>query len=117
MGSVLIAYNTTRSLVTGYSPYFLMFGHRPHLPIDLLFHTAVRQGSTRTIDDYVLSLYERLKEALPVARDSAIMEARWQKRHYNRKARAVELQPGDKVQVKLDAFLWSEAETEELVEW
>ena len=64
----------------------------------------MRQGSTRTIDDYVLSLYKRLKEALPVARDSAIMEARWQKRHYDRKARAIELQPGDKVLVKLDAF-------------
>ena len=50
-----------------------MFGCRPHLPIDLLFPTAMQQGSTRTIDDYVLSLYERLKEALPVARDSAIM--------------------------------------------
>ena len=104
LGSVLIAHNATRSLVTGYSPYFLMFGHRPCLPIDLLFPTAVRQGSTRTIDNYVLSLYERLKEALPVARDSAIMEARWQKRHYNRRARAVELPPGDKVLVKLDAF-------------
>ena len=75
LGSVLIAYNATRSLVMGYLPYFLMFGHRPHLPIDLLFPTAMWQGSTRTIDDYVLSLYERLKEALPVARDSAIMEA------------------------------------------
>ena len=82
----------------------LMFGRRPHLPIDLLFPTAVQQGLTRTIDDYVLSLYERLKEGLPVARDSTIMEARRQKRHYNRKARAVELQPGDKVFVKLDAF-------------
>ena len=81
-----------------------MFGHRPHLPIDLLFPTAVQQGSTRTIDDYVLSLYERLKEALPVARDSTIMEARQQKRHYDRRAGAVELQPGDKVLVKLDAF-------------
>ena len=104
LGSVLIAYNATRSLVTGYLPYFLMFGCRPRLPINLLFPTAVWQGLTRTIDDYVLSLYERLKEALPIARDSAIMEARWQKRHYNRKARAVELQPGDKVLVKLDAF-------------
>ena len=104
LGSVLIAYNATRSLVTGYSPYFLMFGCRPRLPIDLLFPTAVWQGSTRTTDDYVLSLYKRLKEALPVARDCAIMEARQQKRHYDRKARAVELQPGDKVLVKLDAF-------------
>ena len=36
LGSVIIAYNATRSLVTGYSPYFLMFGRRPRLPIDLL---------------------------------------------------------------------------------
>ena len=104
MGSVLITYNATRSLVMGYLPYFLMFGRRPHLPIDLLFPTAMRQGSTRTIDDYVLSLYERLKEALPIAGDSTIMEAQWQKIHYDRKAGAVELQPGVKVLVKLDAF-------------
>ena len=37
LGSKLIAYNATRSLVTGFSPYYLMFGQRPQLPIDLLF--------------------------------------------------------------------------------
>ena len=40
IGSVLIAYNATRSQVTGYSPYFLMFGQRPRLPVDLLFLTV-----------------------------------------------------------------------------
>ena len=40
IGSVLIAYNATRSQVTGYSPYFLMFGRRPRLPVDLLFLTV-----------------------------------------------------------------------------
>ena len=39
IGSVLITYNATRSQVTGYSPYFLMFGRRPQLPVDLLFPT------------------------------------------------------------------------------
>ena len=68
LGSVIIAYNATRSLVIGYSPYFLMFGHRPHLPIDLLFPTAILQELARTIDDYVRSFYEKLKEALPIAR-------------------------------------------------
>ena len=104
LGSVIIAYNATRSLVTGFSPYFLMFGRRPRLAIDLLFPTAMRQESSRTVDEYVLSLYERLKEALPVARDSAKLEAQRQKRHYDRRAGAVELQPGDKVLIKLDAF-------------
>ena len=46
LGSVIIAYNATRSLVTGFSPYFLMFGRRPRLPIDLLFPTAMRQESS-----------------------------------------------------------------------
>ena len=68
LGSVLIAYNATRSLVMGYSPHFLIFRCRPYLPIDLLFPTAIQQESTRTIDDYILSLYEKLKEALPIAR-------------------------------------------------
>ena len=40
IGSVLIAYNTIQSQVTGYSPYFLMFGQRPWLPVDLLFPTV-----------------------------------------------------------------------------
>ena len=39
IGSIIIAYNSTWLLVTGYSPYYLMFGRRPWLPIDLLFPT------------------------------------------------------------------------------
>ena len=46
LGSVIIAYNATRSLVTGFLPYFLMFGQRPRLPIDLLFPTAMQQESS-----------------------------------------------------------------------
>ena len=30
---IIIAYNSTRLLVTGYSPHYLMFGQRPRLPI------------------------------------------------------------------------------------
>ena len=94
----------TRSLITGYSPYFLMFGHRPRLPVDLLFPTVRQDENTRTTDEYVTSLYDKLKLALASARDTAILEAQRQKWHYDRKAGAVELHLRDKVLVKLDAF-------------
>ena len=101
---ILIAYNVTRSLITGYSPYFLMFWCRPRLQVNLLFLTVRRDENSRTTDKYVMSLYDKLKSALALARDTAILEAQRQKWHYDRKAGAVELHPGDKVLVKLDAF-------------
>ena len=104
LGPILITYNATRSLITGYSPYFLMFGHRPRLPVDLLFLTVRRDENSWTTDEYVTSLYDKLKSALASARDTALLEAQRQKRLYDRKAGAVELHPGDKVLVKLDAF-------------
>ena len=98
IGSILIAYNATRSQVTGYSPYFLMFGQRPRLPVALLFLTVNNREWTRTIDEYVKAIYERLRE------ESATKEANRQKRLYDRRVRAVELRPGDRVLVCLDAF-------------
>ena len=67
IGSVLIAYNATQSQVTGYSPYFLMFGRRPRLPVELLFPTVNNREWTRTMDEYVKALYERLRECLKLA--------------------------------------------------
>ena len=104
LGPILIAYNATRSLITGYSPYFLMFGRQPRLPVDLLFPTVRQDGNSRTTDEYVTSLYDKLKSALVSVRDTTILEAQRQKRHYNCKAGAVELHPVDKVLVELDVF-------------
>ena len=104
IGSVLIAYNATRSQVTSYSPYFLMFGRRPRLPVDLLFPTVNKREWTRTIDEYVKALYEQLTECLQLAQESTSKEAKRQKRLYDRKVGAVELCPGDRVLVRLDAF-------------
>ena len=77
LGSVLIAYNATQSLVTGFSPYYLMFGWRPWLPIDLLFPTHREHNLTCTIDKYVETLYWRLQKSVKLAQDLALKEALW----------------------------------------
>ena len=59
---------------------------------------------TRTIDEYVASLYDRLQESLAIAQDCAVKEAQRQKRLCDRKVGAVELRPGDHVLIHLDAF-------------
>ena len=59
---------------------------------------------THTIDEYVASLYNRLRKSLVVAQDSAVNEAQRQKLLYDRKVGAVELRPGGYVLVRLDAF-------------
>ena len=45
ISSICHTYNSTRSQVMGYSPHFLMFGRRPHLPIDLIFPIAMFRHS------------------------------------------------------------------------
>ena len=81
-----------------------MFGRRPRLPVDLLFPTHQTLGMSRTIDEYVANLYDRLRESLKLAQDCAEKEARRQKRLYDHKVGAIELRPGDRVLVHLDAF-------------
>ena len=40
IGMLVHAYNCTQNSATGYSPYFLMFGRQPHLPINVTLGLA-----------------------------------------------------------------------------
>ena len=104
LGTIMHAYNSTRSQVTGYSPYFLMMGRRPRLPVDLLFPTSRQLPKTKGVHEYVKALHGHLREALKVARISSSQEAARHKRLYDRRAGVVELRPGDKVLVCLDSY-------------
>ena len=104
IGSICHAYNTTQSQVMGYSPHFLMFGHRLHLPIDLLFPT-VHRAAIQGVDKYVTTLYEHLQAAIGKAKATAEREARRFKRIYDWRAGAIALHPGDKVLIRLDSFV------------
>uniref|UniRef100_A0A3Q2ZCS5 Gypsy retrotransposon integrase-like protein 1 n=1 Tax=Hippocampus comes TaxID=109280 RepID=A0A3Q2ZCS5_HIPCM len=56
------AYNCTRNDVTGFSPYELMFGRRPRLPVDLAFNLPACT-SRKSHSQYVQDLKGRLEES------------------------------------------------------
>ena len=65
---LLMAYNATCSTVTGYSPYYLLFGRRPRIPVDYLFPTLRDSPHQTKMEVSVAAMQRRLKEAFAVAR-------------------------------------------------
>ena len=102
---LLLAYNATHSAVTGYSPYYLLFGRRSRIPVDYLFPTLRDSPHQTKMEVSVVAMQKRLKEAFAVARCLTSEEAAKQHCYYDRKAGAVALQPGDVVMVRTDGFV------------
>ena len=102
---MLSAYNGTRSAMTGYSPYFLLFGRKARMPVDYLFPTLHDLPHQTKMEVFVVAMQKRLKEAFAVARHLTSQEAAKQRRYYDCKAGAVALQPGDVVMVRTDGFV------------
>ena len=102
---LLLAYNATRSAVTGYSPYYLLFSRRPRIPVDYLFPTLRDSPHQTKMEVSVAAMQKRLKEAFTVARHLNSKEVDRQCCYYDRKAGAVALQPGDVVMVRTDGFV------------
>ena len=104
LGAITHSYNSTRSQVTGYSPYFLMFGCRPRLPVNLLFPTYRQLPKTKGVNEFVKALYSHLCEVVQKACISADQEAAQHKRLYDCRAGVAELCTRDRVLVCLDAY-------------
>ena len=102
---MLAAYNGTRSAVTGYSPYFLLFGRKARMPVDYLFPTLRDSPHQTKMEVSAAAMQKRLKQAFVVARHLTSQEAAKQRHYYDCKAGAVALQPGDVVMVCTDGFV------------
>ena len=96
------AYNSMPQETTGYSPYFLMFGREPRLPVDVAFglDTGNRTSKTR----YIEELRGRLQKSYDLAIKSSAKAKDRQKQHYDLRTRGARIEEGDRVLVKIVAF-------------
>ena len=96
------AYNCTRHESTGQTPYFLMFGRHPRIPIDLTLNISGTEF--KGLNNYVENLKNRMKDAFRIAKDIANRSRRKQKEGYDLRARGARIDVGDRVLVKILVF-------------
>ena len=101
------AYNCSPSRVTGYSPYFLMFGREPRIPADQVFDTTppeVGPSEASRYLDFVTKLRARINWAYKIANKHIEKDAMRRKLYYDRKFHCMEIIPGDIVLVRQKVF-------------
>ncbi|XP_013855935.1 uncharacterized protein LOC106511737, partial [Austrofundulus limnaeus] len=93
------AYNCTKNETTGFSPYELMFGRQPRLPVDLAFGLPVnhKPGSH---SQYVHNLKSQLEDSYRVATENATKTANRNKARFDKHVVDSTLKEGDRVLVR-----------------
>ena len=98
------AYNATMCHATGFSPYFLMYGRIPILPIDVEFGVMILDITHASHQNYAEKLKAHLKWAYKVARENSDWEAVRHKQCYGQMFKCMKIVPGDLVLVRVKAF-------------
>lgn len=99
LAKVVHSYNCTKNEATGYTPYYLIFGRSPRLPIDLLLNLK-RDEAHGSYEDYVSHWKKRMQDAYQIAARIADKGAARGKAHYDRKVQGRDLQPGDWIPIR-----------------
>lgn len=97
---VLYIYNTTPHRVTGVSPYFLMFGRQPMLPIDHLLDKLDDNWG----EDYVQKQATLLNRAHQIVKSRLQQAAKMEAEKHDRRATDPVLQIGVRVLLKRNHF-------------
>ena len=97
---IVHAYNCTKHDTTGFTPYELMFGRQPRLPIDLAFKIPVNNSNKKSHSQYVQTLKTNLQESYDLARKNAAKVAERNKTRYDKRVTESPIDLGDRVLVR-----------------
>ena len=99
LNKVVHAYNCSCNDATGYSPFYLLFGQYPRLPINLIFSidlSTKHQSYPQYVSTWTTAMENAYKLASKKSRESGARA----KEYYDRKLRSSVLQPNDCVLVR-----------------
>ena len=99
LNKIVHAYNSTRHESTGYSPFYLIFGRHPRLPIDFVFNLKP-PVENKSYPKYVADWQSAMKEAYNIAASKCKAQGDKAKAFYDLKVRSSTLLPGDRVLIK-----------------
>ena len=95
LNKLTYAYNCTRHSVTGFSPFYLMFGRNPRLPIDFFIENNTDEQNTPST--YIEKWKSRMKEAFGIAAANTKQRRDIDKRKRDQKARLQPFEVGGRV--------------------
>ncbi|KAI3364957.1 hypothetical protein L3Q82_001123 [Scortum barcoo] len=95
-----LVHKCTRSEVTGFTPYELMFGRQPRLSVDLAFGLPVKKEQQKSHSQYVKNLKSHLEESYKIATSSAAKVAEKNKTRFDKHVTPSALDIGDRVLVR-----------------
>ena len=95
MQELVFTYNCTPHASTGYTPYFLFFGHDARLPVDNLLSLPVDRS--HDADDFVQRHHHRMFTAIHRANTKMNMKADQRRKRHNKKAKSPKLPIGSTV--------------------
>ena len=91
---VCMAYNTSVHSSTGYTPYYLLFGHEARLPLDLMYGT--RKPQPQLVQDYAAHMRQCISDAYYAVHEQ-LNQAHARQEFYNHKIHGQPYKKGDLV--------------------